>query len=270
MEIELKYLYCSLVFSFILAPLLTNNFFLNNSKIYKCSHIIALIFVLASIIFGIGLLTVVWPAFNLFGLFIHFKNKRKNLFKITTLATFIPLAFSIIASIWLVAGSNDLYLLGYDINWSFYAALHGNYLGWIFLGCMGFLSTRNIKFSNFYSIGCFISFVLFLSIAFGIDGVPYIKAVGVIGLTLLVPLTIGLFSFTTRCKISKYLSMVSLILVLLSMTLAVLNEFWTVEPQYFLGARSMVTIHGVLNAFLVTPIFFLAIKLDETLTEKTL
>ena len=206
----------------------------------------------------------------MFGLFIHFKNNRNNLFNFRILATFIPFVFSIIASVWLVAGSNGLYLLGYDINWSFYAALHGNYLGWMFLACMAFLSTKSLKFANFYTLGCYISFILFLLIAFGIDGVPYIKAIGVVGLTILVPVIIGLYSFASRHKTSKFLSMLSLILVFVSMTLAVLNEFWTIDPQYFLGARSMVTVHGVLNAFIVTPLFFLALKLDPALFDECL
>ena len=262
MEAELKYLYIALIFSMVLAPLLTNNFYLNNSKVYRYVHITSLFIVLTGFIFEVGVLTIIWPIFNLFGIFLYLKNKYKGLFSFETLATLIPFIFSMIASIWLVAGSNDLYLLGYDRNWSFYAALHGNFLGWVFLGCLAFLCTRNLKYKRFYSYGCYISFVFFLMIALGIDGVPYIKPVAVVGLSVLIPFFIGLYLYSTNCKISKYLSLVSLLAVLISMFLAVLNEFWTISPQFFWGVRSMVSIHGIMNAFLVTPLFYLAIKLD--------
>ena len=265
MDYELKYLYTSLIFSLVLSPIMTSSFFLKDKKGYKLFHIVALVVVAISIIIKEPRLIIIWPVFNLYGLLLHFKNSYKKLLSFKTLATFIPFVFSMVASVWFVAGSNDLYLLGYNINWSFYAALHGNFLGWMFLGCIAFLSIRSEKFNDLYTLGCYICFISFLLIAFGIDGVPYIKGIGVVALTVLIPSFIALYSLTTKQKSSKYLSLLSLACVLITMGFAVINEFGSVTPELFLDARSMVTIHGIINAFVVIPLFFFGIKCDRGL-----
>ena len=263
MQYELNYLYGFLLISFILAPHLTNCLLLGDSKIYRTLHLVSLVIVLLGIFLKLNEVLAVWFLFCIFGLWLHFRNEVENLWSLKTIATFIPFVFSVIASVWLVAGTNDLFLLGYDKHWSFYAALHSNFLGWIFLGCLTFLSKRSNSKSIFYTVGCYVCFIFFLMIAFGINGVPYIKSIGTLGLSLVVPFFIGLYFLTTVNRASKILASFSLVGVLFSMTLAVLNEFSSVTPQFFLGAASMVTLHGLINSLLVTPFFFFAIKLEE-------
>ncbi len=262
MESELIYLYSALIGSMVLAPILTGNFFLKRSSLYRYAHSFSLLTVLIGIFYDLNFLLIIWPIFNFLGVFLHLKGEIRNLKSLQTIATFIPFIFSLIGSAWLVAGANDLFLLGYNKHWSFYASLHSHFLGWIYLGCLAYLSKVKTSQESYYTFGCYLSFILFLMVALGIDGIPYIKGAGVIGLSALVPFFILLHFLSTSCKLSKVLSFLSLSAVVYSMFLALQNEFWAVTPEYFLGVRSMVSIHGMLNGFIVIPLFYFAIRLD--------
>ncbi len=152
---------------------------------------------------------------------------------------------------------NDLHLLGYNRTWSFYAAIHGSFLGWMFVGCLAFLSKR-IDSSKLYLSGCYLTFIFFLFVAFGIDGTPYIKPIGVIGFSFIVPLFIGLYAFslTKENRISRYLAALSFCSIVVSMALALLNEFWVGAPRMAFGIPIMVGAHGFLNAIVTIPCFF--------------
>lgn len=248
---------CFLFFGFVLAPLMTNNFFLDRSKAYSYGHKLSLIVLLCSALLNLNYAAIIWPLFCAYGFFLYLKNERKSVFSLKGLAGCISFIFSLIASAWFVAGTFDFYLLGYSKAWSFYAALHGIFLGWIFVGCLAFLSKRKTQ-KNIYLLGCYLSFLLFLLVAFGIDGVPYIKRIGVVGFSLMMPFLIGYYAFNLKKenKLSIFLSFISLFSIILSMTLAVLNEFWAGFPRVVFNIPVMVLTHGLMNALFTVPCFF--------------
>jgi predicted DCC family thiol-disulfide oxidoreductase YuxK len=260
-EIILLYLFLSV--AFVLAPLMTNRFFLNNSRIYSDAHRIALIVLLFSAFLNLNYLASVWPLFCAFGFLLYLKREYRFIFSAKGLASSIPFVFSLISSAWFFAGANDLHLLGYNKVWSFYAALHGSFLGWMFVGCLAFLSRRPTS-NKLFLWGCYLSFVFFLFVAFGIDGIPHIKRIGVIGFSLIVPLLIGLYAFSLKkeSRLSRYLSAISLLSIIAAMILAVLNEFWAAAPRVAFGIPLMVLAHGFINAILTVPCFYLAIRLE--------
>jgi len=260
---EIAFLNLFLCVALVLAPLMTNKFFLNDSKVYSDAHKISLFVLLIGVALSLNYLSVVWPLFCSFGFFLYLKNECKLTFSMKSIAGCIPFVFSLIASIWFVAGVNDLHLLGYNRTWSFYAALHGSFLGWIFIGCLAFLSRRTNS-SKFYLWGCYLCFTFFLLVAFGIDGIPYIKRIGVVGFSLIVPFLIGLYAFNLKNKHkgSFFLTMLSLFSIAVSMILAILNEFWVDTPRIAFGIPIMVLVHGVMNAMLAVPCFFMAIRLE--------
>lgn len=220
--IELILLKFFLAVAFVLAPLMTRSFFLNNSKIYAEAHKVTLIFLLSGAILSLNYLAIFWPLFCIFGFFLYLKNEYRFVFSSKGIATCIPFVFSIISSTWFFAGVNNLQLLGYNQAWSFYAALHGIFLGWIFVGCLALLSRRSST-NRLYLWGCYLIFLFFLFVAFGINGIPYLKRIGVGGLSLVVPLLIGLYTFSLidKNRSSLYLAVLSLLSILISMNLAI-------------------------------------------------
>lgn len=260
---ELVFLNLFLGVAFVLAPLMTSRFFLSSSRLYLAAHKVALAVLFFGAILKLNYLAGVWPLFCALGLLLHLKNESKSGFSANVVASIIPFAFSLISAVWFFAGVNDLQLLGYGKAWSFYAALHGSYLGWMFVGCLALLSKRPNS-SRLYLWGCYLSFIFFLCVAFGIDGIPYIKRVGVVGLSLLVPSLIGLYAFslTEANKTSRYLAALSLLSIAASMALALLNEFWPALPRLAFGLPIMVIAHGFLNAMLAVPCFYLAIRTE--------
>lgn len=246
---DILVLHSLLLLAFILAPILTNAFFLQGYKPYAVVHKVGLTILIVGLLLNWSYASFVWPLFCAYGFFLFCKNK----FSVTPS---IPFVFSLISSVWYVAATNDLHLLGYDQAWSFYAALHGSFLGWIFVGCLAFLS-RNEESGRVYVWGCYASFLFFLMVAFGIDGIPYIKRIGVFGFAVMMPLLIGYFAFNLKkeSKLARSLSLLSLVAMILSMGLAVANEFAVRVP--------MVITHGLLNALVAVPAFFLAVKLEK-------
>jgi hypothetical protein len=165
--------------------------------------------------------------------------------------------FSLISATWFFAGSNDLHLLGFDKAWSFYAALHGLFLGWMFVGCLAFLSATSKN--KIYLWSCYLVLACFLLVAFGINGVPIIKRVGLILLSLLIPLVIARYFFEQRNRTSRIFLTVSLLGICFSMALAIMNEFWPEFPRVLFGIPTMVLAHGFLNAVVVVPCFYFGI-----------
>lgn len=250
--------------AFVLAPLMTNHFFLNNSRTYSDAHKVALIILLIGAGFGLNYLAIVWPLFCVFGFVLYSAKQARPLFLIGNAANYIPFLFSLISATWFFAGVNDLHLLGYNRAWSFYAALHGSFLGWLFVGCLAFLSKRS-KENRTYLYACYLSLLFFLFVAFGIDGIPYIKRIGVLGLSFMVPVLIGIYSFRLKGNqhYSKILSTLSLCAIIASMALAILNEFWLSAPRVAFGIPIMVLAHGFLNAVITIPCFYLAIRFED-------
>ena len=260
---EITLLNFFLCVALVLAPLMTKKFFLNDSQIYSDAHKISLIIVLTGVALSFNYLSVAWPLFCCFGFFLYLKNEYKCLLSMRGFVGCLPFIFSLISSVWFVAGVNDLHLLGYNRTFSFYAALHGIFLGWILMGCLAFLSKRKNS-SKFYLWGCYLCFTFFLLVAFGIDGIPYIKRIGVVGLSLIVPSLIGFYAFNLKNenRSSFFLTMLSLFSIAVSMILAILNEFWAATPKIAFGIPIMVLVHGFMNAILAVPCFFVAIRLE--------
>lgn len=263
---ELTLLYVLLTVAFVLAPRMTRAFFLNRSKFYSGAHLLALVVLLAGALLGIEVLAAAWPLFCVLGFVLFLNNERRHVLSLRGIATCIPFVFSLIASTWFFAAVHDLHLLGYNTTWSLYAALHGSFLGWMFVGCLAFLSRRPGA-SAVYLWGCYLCLVLFLLVAFGIDGAAHLKPIGVIGLSGLVPWMIGTYAFGLRhspnSRASLSLAVLSLLSILASMTLAVLNEFWPAAPRVALGLPVMVIAHGFLNAVITVPCFYFAIRLER-------
>tara|TARA_B100000749_G_scaffold280259_1_gene275678 strand:+ start:38368 stop:39177 length:810 start_codon:yes stop_codon:yes gene_type:complete len=263
---ELNYLNSLLTIALILGPLMTRKFFLVHSKIYNYSHIMAFMMVAVGFVLNLPELYLAWPVFCLLGLFLYLRENFTDGINLKTLAEGVPLIFSIIGSIWLFSGANDLNLLGYNRAWSYYASLHSHFLGWILIGSLTLIArSRQGWIKNFYLMSAFLFLILFLLIAFGIDGVPYIKRIGAVGILLMTPLLIGLYSFSLlpRKNPSFYLSTVSLIGILFTAYLAAANEFGFLSPRLFLGVPIMVSLHGLINGLVAIPSLFLAIVFDD-------
>lgn len=253
-EASLLKLYLSV--AFIAAPQVTNSFFIR-SKLLSIVHLTVAVIVIFAIYSDQKALSYCWPIFCLIHLVFYFKLGTKS--KTTNL---IPFFFSFVASIWVIAGTNNYYLLGYDQNWSYYAALHGHFLGWIFFGCLAFLEQNSQRFKGFYRTATYIGVALFLLVAFGINGIPIIKAIGAIGLCILIPTTVALFCIESKNSMAKILGQTTFALVLTSMTLAFLKELALLPYIELLGARLMVSLHGLINSIFVPILFFLAIRLE--------
>jgi len=253
--------------AYVLAPRMTAQFFLNTDRRYVIAHAVALVAVVVAL-FGVAVAAPLWGIFCVGGFALHLQRSRASLLSLTGAASCVPFAFSIISAIWFVAGTNDLHLLGYNRAWSFYAVLHGSILGWLFLGSVAHLAVRHGQggrptSSTAHAIACLASFLLFLCVAFGIDGVPYIKRLGVVGFAVVVPAVIGAFAFTARGA-ARWWALMSFAGIVASMALALANEFWVAFPRVLAGMPTMVLAHGALNALVVVPCFFFAVRVDAS------
>lgn len=249
---EIIILKCYLLIAFVIAPLMTNSFFLNNSRAYSRAHISALIILVAGTLLNFSYATLIWPLFCAYGFISYLRKNPKQ----TVCISFI---FSLISSVWLVSGENDWHLLGYNKEWSFYAAIHGSYIGWLLVGGLAFLKEK------IYQVGCYLTFIFFLLVAFGIDGTPYIKPLGVIGLSLMLPILIGHYAFHIQRekRLPRFLATTSFGAIILSMILAMLYEFWSGFSGTIFNVPVMVLTHGFLNSLIAIPSFLLAINSDR-------
>jgi hypothetical protein len=256
---ELTILYLVTFIAGVLGPLMTRSFLLQRSRAYSRSYAAAIIIIIIAAVIDTKALFIAWPLFCAFGLLLgaaQFLRERQPLFQIGEL---IPFVFSIISSVWFFSATNDLHLLGYNVEWSLYAAIHSAFFGWIFNGSL--VKLYRVTGERRYLIAVYINLILFLSVAFGIDGSPTLKKIGAIGVSLAVPISIGMYVFaaTPKSRASRVLGYVSFSAVILSMAIAVMNEFFVGFPQYTLGIPTMVWSHGLLNALVAVPSFFFAV-----------
>jgi hypothetical protein len=262
---EHRVLLLLLLVAFVLAPWMTRSLLLDGDRRYGIAHIVAVVVVVASWALDAAVGSMCWGLFCAFGLALYLSRWRRAALSLDAVtrgvAGAVPGVFSVISAVWFIAGTNDLHLLGYTRAWSFYAALHGGVLGWLFVGCVAHLAHQP-EARPFYARACFAVFVLFLCVAFGIDGVPYIKRVGVVGFAALMPAVIARFALDVRGRGGAPLwwALVSLVGVVVSMALALANEFWIAFPRVLLGLPTMVITHGVLNGVVVVPAFFFAVR----------
>ncbi len=258
---EVDLLQVLVLWTFLWAPRMTSRLFLKRSRVYDVAHAVAFVAIVASAALDVRPLTAVWPAFCALGFALHLRSEGARLLSMLGVARAIPFVFSLVSAVWFVAGRNDLRLLGYGRAWSDYAALHGSVLGWLVVGCTAFAATRA---RGLYLTVCWLSLPLFLFVAFGIDGVPYLKRIGAVGFSLLVPLVLGRYALDVRSRAptSFRFAVVACFGIVMTMTLALLNELWSAFPRTLQGLPTMVLLHGVVNALVVTPSFFLAIACE--------
>jgi hypothetical protein len=246
--------------AFALAPVATNLFFMGRSRAYSIAHGMALFSLLLGFTLNLTFFAIAWPLFCVFGFLLFLARTRPAPLSLAWIASTIPMVFSLISATWFTAGVFDWHLLGYSRSWSFYAAIHGSFIGWILLGCFASLAQRESQ--RVYSYGCFFIFLCFLSIAFGINGIPYIKSVGVIGVSLAIPCLMAKLTFDLgkENRRSFALAVISLVSVILALGLALLHHFWVDFPRIVAGVPTMVIIHGTLNGLIGVPCFFTAIQ----------
>lgn len=250
--------------TFIVAPRATSRLFLGRSRRYDLAHGLALLGLFVSAALDLPQAAFVWPLFCALGVVLHLRNEGRRVFSLLGVARGLPFVFSLVSATWFVAGRNDLQLLGYPPTWSFYAALHGSVLGWLVVGCTAHLASRTAD-RGLYLWSCLLSLPLFLFVAFGIDGVAHLKRIGAIGLSLIVPLVIGRFTLELRkrARVPFLVALVSFLGVIVTMTLALLNEFWSGFPRSVFEMPTMVLVHGCVNALIVAPAYALATALDQ-------
>lgn len=187
------------------------------------------------------------------------------------LAPCVPLLFANVAAVWLVGGANDLGILGYGPPFSFYAALHGNVLGWTVLGAMASLAEREGPGRRLHLVAVLVGFVSFLLVALGIDQLRALKPVGVVGLTLAVPVSQLAFlrAVWPRSRAAFVFGAVSFVGLGFTMFLAWRHQLGLPVFPAAWPVRGMVAVHGVLNAVVVAPSFLLAAALAGRTPRRT-
>ncbi len=209
------------------------------------------------------ILCVVWLSFSAASFALFLRSRASSLRTRGVLAACVPFLFSNIAAVWLVAGANDLHLLGYDTQFSYYAALHGNVLGWILVGALAGLAQRGGPERRVYLASVLVCLVSFLLLAFGIDQLRALKPLGVVGLSLALPASQLAFlrSVWPRHRTAFALGCVSLAGLVFTMGLAWHNELSMPAFLAVAGLRGMVSVHGTINALIVAPCFLAAVRL---------
>ena len=266
MPLEIQYLSFLLAVAFIIGPAMTYRYFLNSSRAYFYGYVLAVIGLVVGYVSSHFELYIAWNLLCAFSLALYFKQRMSKLVELPTLAQAVPVLFSNVAAVWLFAGSNDLYLLGYNTEWSYYAALHGNFLGWQLVGVVVLMARAfSDKIAMIYYLSAFVFLICFLLIAFGIDGVPYIKRVGVIGISTISPLLMGyyVFSHWQNRGLSFYLSSLGLLVLLVTLYLAGIHQLGLLTTLRLAGVPTMVLLHGLLNGLLVLPCLYMAIRFDQ-------
>lgn len=111
---------------------------------------------------------------------------------------------------------------------------------------------------------CFVSFLL---IAFGIDGLSAIKPIGVLGLSVAIPVAqLAFLRATWRVHPTAFVGAVSFIGLVFTLFLAWQNELGLLTLRGVLGARAMVSVHGLINGVVVAPCFLIAVALEARST----
>lgn len=261
---ELSLLRVLLLLSMAVGPLGTHRFFFAEpSRLRVAAHVGALACAALGL-FVAPILCVAWLLFCVgsFALFLRERVASRRWPEL--IAACIPFLFSIIAAVWLVGGANDLHILGYGAEFSYYAALHGNVLGWILIGALAVLADHGGPHRRVYLASVFVCFASFLLIALGIDQLRALKPIGVVGLSVAIPAAqlVFLRSVWSRDRRAFALGGVSLAGLVLTMVLAWRNELSMPVFSVVGNIRGMVSVHGALNAVVVAPCFLLAVALD--------
>ncbi|WP_167836858.1 thiol-disulfide oxidoreductase DCC family protein [Leptospira ryugenii] len=256
---EFLLLQCFLFVGFILAPIATNQFLLQNNRSYSDAHKISICFLFIGHYFSVQYLALVWPLFCGYGFYLYCRTPVLNKFSAEWLVLALPFLFSFLSASWYVADALGLKLLGYDQRWSYYASLHSIYLGWIFLICIGYLSNFKSKFLyQFYSLFAILCFLL---VALGMEGIPLMKPIAVFGLTLSLPLLFLLISIQLKGRGRKSLlfSSISFVAICTSMALVISHEFFPGFPNIAFGISLMGLTLGLLNALIAITCLYLSI-----------
>jgi hypothetical protein len=267
---ELSLLRVLLLLAMAIGPLGTHRFFFAEpSRLRVGAHVGALASAALGLFLDAPVLCVAWLLFCAasFAVFLRERASRDGAASLRSpevLAACVPFLFSNVAAVWLVGGANDLRILGYGTAFSYYAALHGNVLGWILVGAVAALAHRTGPQRGTYLVSVLVCLVSFLSIAFGIDQLRALKPIGVVGLSLAVPAAQLAFlrSVWARDRSAFALGCVSLAGLVCTMALAWQNELSTRPFLTVAGIRGMVSVHGTLNVLVVAPSFLAAVRLD--------
>jgi hypothetical protein len=267
---ELTLLHVLLLVAMAVAPLGTHRFFLpEHTRALTVAHAIAWACAALGLFTAAHALTIAWLGFCAasFGLFLY--ARRAALLPLgprapEVLAASVPLLFSNVSAVWVVAGAHDLHLLGYGALFSAYAALHGLVLGWMTVGAIAILAQREGPERRVYLGATLVCFVSFLAIALGIDGLPALKPLGIAGLSVALPIAqlVFLRSVWTRNRVAFVLGGVSLGGLVGTLALAWANHLSLLALPDIAGVRGMVTVHGLLNTLVVAPCFLVAARLD--------
>lgn len=262
---ELSLLRILLLSSLAIAPLGVHRHFLPVApRARAAAHGIALACAAVGLFTAAPIATIGWLLFTAgsFGLFLW--TTPLSLRTPAGMAACVPFLFSNVAAVWLVAGTNDLHLLGYGPAFSAYAALHGNVLGWILVGALAILVERGGPARNVYFAAVLVCFASFLLVALGIDQLHALEPIGVVGLSIAIPLAQLTFlrSVSSRDRGAFALGAISVAGLALTMTLAWCNELGVPALPEIGGVRAMVVVHGALNALVVGPAFLAAVARD--------
>lgn len=220
-------------------------------------------------VFAASVFCVVWLGFCAASFALFVRARFASLRAIASvdaagLAVCVPFLFSNVAAVWLVGGSNDLHILGYDIYFSYYAALHGTVLGWMVLGAIAILVDRDPPRRRIYIAATGVALVSFLLIAFGIDQLRALKPVGVTGISIAIPIAQLAFlrGAWARNRAAFAAGCVSFVGFIFTIVLAWRNELGLPVGSAITGIRGIVSVHGALNAFVVAPAFLLAVAIS--------
>lgn len=213
------------------------------------------------------LLCVGWLAFcaGSFAVFLASRARAEGALRSReVVAASVPFTFSVIAAVWLVAGANDLKLLGYGPQFSFYAALHATVLGWVVLGALAILACRGGAEGRVHQAVVLVCLGSFLLVALGIDQLHALKPLGVVGLSVALPTSQLTFlrGAWGRSRAAFALGAVSLAGLAFTMALAWGNHLGAAALPAVAGLRGMVAVHGALNALVVGPALLVAVVLD--------
>jgi len=248
----------------VMGPFATRCLFAEASRLRAAAHLAAFVCAAAGLFAPWPALCVVWLVFCAANFVLFLRSRAASLCSPPVLAACVPFVFSNIAAVWLVGGANDLHLLGYDPFFSCYAALHGNVVGWIVIGTLAALADRDSPQRGIYVTSVLVCLVSFLLIAFGIDQLRALKPIGVLGLSIALPISQLAFlrGVWSRNRPAFLLGCVNFAGLVFTMILAWRNELSTPVFEVVAGIRGMVSVHGVLNTAVVAPCFLLAVSLD--------
>ncbi len=263
---ELQLLRALLIFGSLVAPLGTDRCLLRGRPSPVLQGAAALCFA-AALLSPMAWLSGVWFLYrgSLLGLYLVECRRRCNRqSRVGAVVGFVPFLFSAIAATWVTGATLNLRILDYGELFSLYAAVHSTFLGWILVGAIAVLAATSQTYKGIYQGMVLLCLGSFLLIAFGIDGLAFIKPIGVAGLSFALPGAMLVLVLSEGPGIPRTCATLSLTSLVATMALAWLNEFGLLSfdaiPVPGLGAvRTMTSVHGLLNATLVAPMFLLSV-----------